>query len=102
MNRAVVDAAERHRKFIAGLTSERLWLNVSKMMRVRWLAAADEASLLSDVAQMLPAAIPARCSTRDDALVDAFGLITPGARSLARDLRRDHGGRGALVTQSCA
>src|SRR5260370_5632177 len=100
MNRAVVDAAERHRKFIAGLTSERLWLHASKMMRVRWLASADEASLLSDVAQMLPVAIPARCSNREDALVDAFGLITPDAGSLRLHLRRDLGGRGTLFRES--
>src|SRR5260370_33319704 len=58
MNRAVVDAAARHRKFIAGLTSERLWLNVSKMMRVRGLAASDGARLLDRVAPNLPDAVP--------------------------------------------
>jgi hypothetical protein len=88
MNSAVVDAAERHRKFIAGLTSERLWLHASKMMRIRWLAAADEASLLSHIAQMLPVAIPARCSKRKDTLVDASGLITSDAGRWWRFLRR--------------
>ena len=60
MNRTVVDAAERHREFIAGLTSERSWLHVSKMMRVRWLAAAFEAGLSGNKAQVLPVAIAAR------------------------------------------
>ena len=82
MNRAVVDAAEWHREFIAGLTSERPWLHVSKMMRVRWLAAAYEASLLSDVAQMLPVAIPTRCCNCKDTFVDASGLITCDTGSL--------------------
>src|SRR5262249_29746303 len=60
MNRAVVDAAEWHREFIAGLTSERPWLHVPKMMRVRWLAAANEAGLSGNKAQVLPVAIAAR------------------------------------------
>jgi hypothetical protein len=60
MNGAVVDATERHREFIAGLTSERPWLHVSKMMRVRWLAAANEAGLPGNKAQMLLVAIAAR------------------------------------------
>ena len=100
MNRAVVDAAERHRKFIAGLTSERLWLHVSKMMWVRCLAAADETSLLSDVAKMLPVAIPARCSNREDALVDASGLITPGTGSLRLLLRCHPCRRGTFFRES--
>jgi hypothetical protein len=82
MNCAVVGAAERHREFIAGPTSERPWLHVSKVMRVRWLAAAHKASLLSDVAQMLPVAIPAWCSNGEDALVDALRLRTSGTESL--------------------
>ena len=60
MNRAVMDSAERHREFIAGLATERPWLQVSKMMRVRWLAAANEAGLSGDKAQVLPVAIAAR------------------------------------------
>jgi hypothetical protein len=88
MNRAVVDAAERHREFIASLTSERPWLHVSKMMRVRWLAAADEASLLSDVAQMLAIAVPTRCSNRKGTLVYASRLITSDTGCLWRFRRR--------------
>jgi hypothetical protein len=50
MNGAVMDAAERHCEFIAGLAAERPWLQVPKMMRVRWLPAAHEARLPGDVA----------------------------------------------------
>ena len=48
------------------------------MMRVRWLAAADEARLLSDEAQMLAISVPARCSERQDALINSFRLIAAG------------------------
>jgi hypothetical protein len=50
MNGAVVRAAKRYSEFVAGPAAERPRLHVSKMMGVRWLAAADEACLLSDVA----------------------------------------------------
>jgi len=38
-------AAERYREFVTGLAAERPRLHVAKMMRVRWLAAADQARL---------------------------------------------------------
>src|SRR5262245_6469311 len=76
MNLAMMGAAQRYSEFVAGLTAERPRLGVSKMMWVRWFAAADEAWLLSDVTQMVPVAVPPRCSNREHALVDAAGLIT--------------------------
>jgi len=78
MNGAVMDAAKRHREFIAGLTAERPWLHVSKMMRVRWLAAADEARLLSDKAYVLAATIAPRGGDREHAVVDPVGVIPTG------------------------
>jgi hypothetical protein len=84
----MMDPAQRNREFVAGLAAERPRLRVPKMMRVRWLAAAHEARLLSDIAQMLPVAIPARCSNREDTFVDAAGLITSGNGSLRLLLRR--------------
>jgi hypothetical protein len=75
----VMDAAERHREFIAGLAAERAWLQVSKMMRVRWLAAANEAGLSGDKAQVLPIAIAPRRGNREHTLVDAAGPITAAA-----------------------
>src|SRR5262245_34528556 len=82
MNGAVVRAAKRYSEFVARLAAERPRLGVPKVMRVRWLAAADEAGLLSDVAQMLAVSVPTRCSNRQDALVDASGLITSNPGSL--------------------
>src|SRR5215831_8869427 len=81
MNRAVVDAAEWHREFIAGLTAERPWLHVSKMMRVRWLSAANEAGLSGDKAQVLPVAIAPRRGNCEHTLIDAPGSITAAAFS---------------------
>jgi hypothetical protein len=68
-------ATERDREFIARFAAQRAWLDVPEMMCVRWLAAADEARLLSDEAQMLAISIPARCGERQDALVNSFRLI---------------------------
>jgi hypothetical protein len=81
MNRAVMDAAEWHREFIAGLTAERPWLHVSKMMRVRWLSAANEAGLSGDKAQVLPVAIAPRRGNCEHTLIDAPGSITAAAFS---------------------
>jgi hypothetical protein len=88
MDRAVMGAAERDRKFVAGLAAERLRLHVPKMMGVRGLAAADEACLLSDIAQMLPVTVSPRCSNREHALVDAAGPITSGTGRLRLLLQR--------------
>src|SRR5262245_2627502 len=82
MNGAVVRAAKRYSEFVAGPAAERPRLHVSKMMGVRWLAAADEACLLSDIAQMLPVAIPTRGSNREDTLIDASVLIASGTGRL--------------------
>jgi hypothetical protein len=40
MSRAVMHPAQRYGEFIAGLTAERPWLHISKVMPIRWLAAA--------------------------------------------------------------
>ena len=42
MDGTVMGTAERYSKLVARLAAERLRLHVSKMMRVGWLAAADE------------------------------------------------------------
>jgi hypothetical protein len=81
MNCAVMDSAERHREFIASLAAERPWLCVSKVMRVRWLAAANEAGLSGDKAQVLPVAIAPRRGNREHTLVDAAGLVISRAGS---------------------
>src|SRR5262249_26201319 len=57
-------------------------LRVAKMMRVRWFADTDEATLLSEV---LAATIAPRGGDREHALVEAVGVIptgeTPGVHS---------------------
>lgn len=47
---SMMGAAQRDSEFVAGLAAEGAWLHVPKMVRVRGLAAADEARLLGDVA----------------------------------------------------
>ena len=49
----VMDAAERDREFVAGLAAKRPRLQMPEVMRVRWLAAADQAGLLGDMAKVL-------------------------------------------------
>ena len=46
----------------------------AQMVRVGGLAAADEAGLLGDIAQVLPVAVATRRRDREDALIDARGL----------------------------
>jgi hypothetical protein len=50
MDRAVMDAAEGHGKFIAGFAAERARLQVAQVMRVGGLTTADETGLLGDTA----------------------------------------------------
>src|SRR5439155_12761610 len=73
MHRAMMDTAERYGEFIASLAAERARLQVEKVMRIRWLAAADEAWLLGDRAKVLPVAITPWCGNGEHAFVDAFG-----------------------------
>jgi hypothetical protein len=53
MDCAVMNPAEWHGEFIARFAAESTRLHVTEMMRVRWLAAADEAGLLHDVVEVL-------------------------------------------------
>ena len=73
MNRAVMGAAERDGEFIADLAAERPRLQVAKMMRVGWFAAADQARLLGDKAKVFLVAIATWCRNVEDAFVDAVG-----------------------------
>jgi hypothetical protein len=87
--------AERYSELIARLAAERLRLHLSKMMRVGWLAATNETCLLGHVTQVLAVAVPAWCSNREGALVDALGQITSGPQGLRLVLKR-HRWRGTL------
>jgi hypothetical protein len=63
MHQPMVDAADRDREFVAGLAAERPRLQVAEMKRVGGLAAADQARLLGDMAQVLPVAVASRAAT---------------------------------------
>src|SRR5262245_65839624 len=98
MNRTVMDATQRNRKFVARFAAERPRLYVPKMMGVRRLSAADEAWLLRDVAQVLPVAIAPRRGNREHTLVDAAGPITAaafGSEDFLRASNLRH--RGAII-----
>jgi hypothetical protein len=66
------------RELVTGFPAERARLHEAQVMGVGWFAAADEARLLGDVAEVLPVAVAARSSDREDALVDAARLTTFG------------------------
>src|SRR5215831_3767908 len=75
MDRAVMRAAQWHGKLIAGPAAERARLQIAKMMRVGWSAAADKARLFGDIAKVLAVAITPWRSNGENALVDADGLL---------------------------
>jgi hypothetical protein len=87
MDRAVMDTAKGHGEFIAGPAAERARLQIAKMMRVGWLATADEAWLFSNRAKVLAIAItPWRCNG-ENALVDADGWASISSCGPARLLK---------------
>src|SRR5215472_9458910 len=96
MHRPMMPAAKRDYELIADLAAERARLREPKMVRVRGLAAADEARLLGDIAQVLPVAIAPRRGNREDTLVNASGVIIFSPGSLRLLLRRLLGGHGTL------
>jgi hypothetical protein len=53
MHCTVVHAAERDRELVARLPSERSWLRITQMVRVRRLPTADKASLPGDIAKVI-------------------------------------------------
>jgi hypothetical protein len=57
---AMMAAAERHRKLIADLATQRAWLGKPKMVRVRGRATANQARLLDDKPHVLAVAKSAR------------------------------------------
>src|SRR5262245_45233594 len=79
MHRTVMSPTERDRELIADLAAKRARLGKSEVVGIRGLAAAEEARLLGDVAQMLAVAIAPRRREREDALVDAVRLTRVGA-----------------------
>src|SRR5207249_9313685 len=74
MHRPMMPSAERDRELIADLAAQCAWLHVAQMMRIGWLAAAEEARLLHDITEVRPAAIAPRRHNCENALVDALRL----------------------------
>ena len=70
MRGTVMDAAEGNREFIAGLSAQRAWLHVTQMMRIGWLATADEARLAHDITEVLAVPVPSGRGNREDAFVN--------------------------------
>ena len=58
MHRPMMPAAEWDRELITDLAAERAGLRKSEMVGIGGLAAAHEARLLDDIAQVLPARLP--------------------------------------------
>jgi hypothetical protein len=78
VHQPMMDSTERDREFVAHLAAERARLREAEMMWIRWLAAADEAGLGGDETKVRLVAIAPGLGDRQDALVDAFGLIVSG------------------------
>jgi hypothetical protein len=87
MRRAVMAATEWNCEFIADLAAERAGLSKSEVVGIRWLAAAEEARLLHNIAKVLAAAIAPRRRDCEDAFVDALRLILLGAFAGSKHLR---------------
>src|SRR5262245_26014409 len=91
---AVMHAAERDRKFVAGLAPERARLRVAQVVWVGWLAAADQTGLPGYVTQMVFVAVAARFRNRESGLLGArrcsSGRVSRyDIRSLGGNQRRD-------------
>ncbi len=72
MELTMMPAAQRHGELIADLAPERPALRKAQVMGIARPAAADEARLLGNIADMLAIAHPARLRERQGALVDWF------------------------------
>jgi hypothetical protein len=99
---AVMDPAKRDSEFVARLAAERARLHVPKMMRVRWPAAANEARLLGDVAQVLSIAVAPRGRDRENALVDALRLISVDAVGSGLPLQLGNLRHRSLIVRGCS
>ena len=75
VHQPMMDSTERDREFVAHLAPKGAGLQEAQMMRIRWLAAANEAGLGGDETKVRLVAIAPGLGYRQDALVDAFGLI---------------------------
>src|SRR5262245_26156450 len=90
MDGAVMRAAERNGELVARFAAERPRLQITKMMRIGLLAAADEARLLGNITKVLAVTIASRGCDRENALVDALGLTSVDAVGSGIDLRLEN------------
>ena len=75
----MMDTAQRHGEFIAGPAAERARLQVAKVMRIGWLATADERRL-GDRTGVLAINDTAAARLRGHGLVVSGGLVAVGPR----------------------
>src|SRR5262249_48855073 len=78
----MVSTTEWNGELVTYLATQRARLRKSEMMRIRWGAGADEAWLLSDVAQMLAVTIVPRRCKGEYTFIDAARAISSRRRSL--------------------
>src|SRR6516162_4774749 len=102
MHQPMMDATEWDRELIADLAAERTGCVKSEMVGIGGLAAADEARLLHDIAQVLSVAIAPRGSEREDALVDALRLTSVGAFVGGNHLRTGNLRHPRVIVRGCS
>src|SRR5215471_16203939 len=71
-------AAERDGELVAHFAAERAGLGEAQVMRVGWLATANDTGLRGDKPKMLLVAVAARFGDCEDALVDCCGIGSTG------------------------
>jgi hypothetical protein len=86
-------APGRHGEFIAGLAAERARLQVANVVRVGWLATADQAGLLCDKAKVLPVAIASGAAAASTLL----SMPTDRSELVVAILLASHSVRGQYV-----
>ena len=79
MHESMMNATERDHELVAGLAPERPRLREAQVVRIRGLAATDEARLLGHVSQVFTVAVATRDRDCEYALVDASSWTVNGA-----------------------
>ena len=102
MHRTMMPATEWDRELVADLAAKCAGLRETEVVGVRGLAAADEARLLHDIAQVLSVAIAPRGSEREDALVDALRVIWGDGFGADGVLRSRWPNYRRIVRRSCS
>src|SRR5207248_1112455 len=102
MHRSMMPATEWDRELIADLAAERTGLGETEVVGIGGLAAADEARLLHDIAQVLSVAIATRGSEREEALVDALRVIWGDGFGADGVLRSRWPNYRRIVRRSCS